>query len=333
MGSVCCCFNVSDVGGRAASDDQNHSFCKCFTCCFQKLINKCGIIFGQAQETAGSSANQGPSSSTALVSINSSCNTISSQDRGLPNSATPRQLQIQEDVAFRRQDRGASHSRVEPEPNTDADNEITQKLLKIDKLRKSESVNQGPSSSTSVVSINSACNTIRYQDRGLPNSAAPRQLQMQDDVAFRRQDKGTSHSLVETEPDIDADVEITQKLLKAELFKSDCANQGPSSSTAVVSISSSCNTIRSQDRDLPNSAAPRKPQPQEKRTSHPRVEPVLEIDADVEITQKLLKTGKLLKPDCDGGAKECCPESPKTEYSSMMVPGVQYELMEFEETK
>lgn len=40
MGSVCCCFSVSDVGGHAASNDQNHSFCKCFSCCFQNLINK-----------------------------------------------------------------------------------------------------------------------------------------------------------------------------------------------------------------------------------------------------------------------------------------------------
>ncbi|MCD7453337.1 hypothetical protein HAX54_020635 [Datura stramonium] len=95
--------------------------------CFQNLLNKCGTIFGRAQETAGTSANQGPSSrhcsfstnclnpdyanqgpssSTAIDAINSSFNTIRSQDKGLPNSAAPRQPQMQQDVASRGQDKG-----------------------------------------------------------------------------------------------------------------------------------------------------------------------------------------------------------------------------------
>lgn len=254
MGSVCCCFNVPDVGGNAAPNDQNHSSCKCFSCCFQNLIHKCGTIFGQAQETARTSANQGLSSSTAVVSTNSSCNTIRSQDRGLPNSAAPRQLQMQEDVAFRRQDKGTTHSRVEPEPDIDVDIEITQKLLKADKLLKSECANQGPSSSTAVVSINSSCNTIMSQDSGLPNTAAPRQPQMQQDVAFKQQDKRTSHSRVEPKP-----------------------------------------------------------------------------DADVKITGKLLGADTVLKSNCDRGSKECRPESPKKNYSSMMVTGVQYEVSSSED--
>ncbi|KAJ8570040.1 hypothetical protein K7X08_006617 [Anisodus acutangulus] len=138
MGSVCCCFNVPDVGEFAASNGQNHSCCQCFSCCFQNLIDKCGTIFGQAQQTAGISANQGPSSSTVLVGISSSCNTIRSQDRGLSNSAARRQPQMQQDVAFRRQDKGTSHSRVEPEPDIDANVEITQKLLTADRLLKSD---------------------------------------------------------------------------------------------------------------------------------------------------------------------------------------------------
>ncbi|KAM3382367.1 hypothetical protein P3S68_007941 [Capsicum galapagoense] len=44
----------------------------------------CGAIFGPTQQTAGTLANQVPSSSTAVASINSSCDTISSQYRGLP---------------------------------------------------------------------------------------------------------------------------------------------------------------------------------------------------------------------------------------------------------
>ncbi|KAL3336579.1 hypothetical protein AABB24_029301 [Solanum stoloniferum] len=132
MGSVCSCFTVRDVGGNAASNDQNHTFCKCLSCCFQNLINKCGTIFGQAQGTAGTSVNQGPPSSTAPNAINSSCNTIRSQDRRPDSAAPPRRLQIQEDVAFRRQDKGTSHSRVEPEP--DADVEIT---VGVDTLLKS----------------------------------------------------------------------------------------------------------------------------------------------------------------------------------------------------
>ncbi|MCD7445926.1 hypothetical protein HAX54_024626 [Datura stramonium] len=343
MGSICCCFNVSEVGEHAASNGQNHSFCQCFICCFQNLLNKCGTIFGRAQETAGTSANQGPSSTTAVVSVNSSCNTIRSQDRALPNSAAPRQPQMQQDVAFRRQDKGTSHSRVEPEPDIeiDADVEITQKLLKTDKLLKSDYANQGPSSSTAIDAINSSFNTIRSQDRGLPNNAAQRPPQMRQDVAFRRQDKGTIHSRVEPEPDIDidTDVEITEKLLKTDkLLKSDSDNQGPSSSADVVAINSSCNTIRSQDRGLPNSAAPRQPQMQQdvasrgqdKGTSHPQVEPEPDIDADV-VTQKLLREDKLLKSDCDGGSKECSPESRKEDYSSMMVTGVQYEVSSSED--
>ncbi|CAN4122032.1 unnamed protein product [Withania somnifera] len=338
MGSVCCCFNVSDVGRDAASNDQNHSFCKCLSCCFQKLINKYGTIFGQAQATAGTSANQSRSPSTALVSINSSCNTISSQGRGLPNSAAPGQLQIQEDVAFTRQYKGTSHSRIEPVPDMDADVAIPQKLLKVDKPLKSDSANQGPSTSTGIVAINSSCNTIRSQDGYLANSAAPRQPQMQQVVALRQQDKGTSPPRVEPEPDIDADVEITQKLLKTKLPKSHSANQALSSSIAVVSIISSGDTIRSQDRGLPSSAAPRQPKMQQdvavgrrdKRTSHPRVEPEPAIDADI-VTEKLLREAKLLKSDCDGGSKECCIESPKKDYSSIMATGVLYAVSSSED--
>ncbi|KAM3203442.1 E3 ubiquitin-protein ligase isoform X1 [Capsicum annuum] len=331
MGSVCCCFHVSDDGGHSASNGQNHILCKCFSCCFQNLISKCGAIFGPAQQTAGTSANQVPSSSTSLASINSSHNTISSQDRGLPSIAAPRQPQIQEDVAFRRQDKGTSHTRVEPEPDIDADAEITQRLLKADKLPKSLFVNQEPSSSTAVVSINSSCNTIKPQDGGLPNSAAPRQPQMQ-------QYKGTSHPQVEPELDIDADVEITQKLLKADkLLQSDSDNQGMTSSTAVSAIDTSCNTIISQDTGLPNSAAPREPQMQQdvalrqpdKTTSNSQVVP--KPDADAEITEKLLREDKLLKSNCDGGSKECFPESPRKEYSSTMVTGAQYEVSSSED--
>ncbi|XP_015074914.1 E3 ubiquitin-protein ligase Praja-1-like [Solanum pennellii] len=220
MGSVCSCFTVRDVdvGGNAASNDQNHTLCKCFSCCFQNLINKCGTIFGQAQGTAGTSVNQGPPSSTAPNAINSSCNTIRSQDRRLPNSAAPpRRLQIQEDVAFRRQEKGISHSRVEPEPDVDAYIETTQKLLKAGNLLKSDSAHQGSSSSTAGVTINSSRNTIMSRDRGLPNTAAPRQPQIQQDVAFKQQDKRTSHSRVEPEP---ADVEIT--VGADTLLKSNC---------------------------------------------------------------------------------------------------------------
>ncbi|KAF3646887.1 putative MADS-box protein CMB1-like [Capsicum annuum] len=293
--------------------------------------HQCGAIFGPAQQTAGTSANQVPSSSTSLASINSSHNTISSQDRGLPSIAAPRQPQIQEDVAFRRQDKGTSHTRVEPEPDIDADAEITQRLLKADKLPKSLFVNQEPSSSTAVVSINSSCNTIKPQDGGLPNSAAPRQPQMQ-------QYKGTSHPQVEPELDIDADVEITQKLLKADkLLQSDSDNQGMTSSTAVSAIDTSCNTIISQDTGLPNSAAPREPQMQQdvalrqpdKTTSNSQVVP--KPDADAEITEKLLREDKLLKSNCDGGSKECFPESPRKEYSSTMVTGAQYEVSSSED--
>ncbi|XP_060215064.1 E3 ubiquitin-protein ligase At3g02290-like [Lycium barbarum] len=140
MGSVCCCFNVPDAGENAASNGQNHSFCQCFSCCFQNLINKCGTIFGQAQETAGTSASQGPSSSTNVVGVNSSFNTIrSQQDRGLPISTASRQPQMQQqDATLRRHDKGTSHSRVEPEPDIDADVEITQKLLGKGKLLKSD---------------------------------------------------------------------------------------------------------------------------------------------------------------------------------------------------
>lgn len=161
---------------------------------------------------------------------------------------------------------------------------------------------------------------------------------MQEDVAFRRQDKGTSHSRVEPEPDVDADIEITQKLLKADkLLKSDSANQGPSSSTAVVSINSSYNTSMSQDRGLPNTAAPRQSQmqqvvafkQQDKRTSHSRFEPA--PDADVEIRGKLLGADTLLKSNYDRRSKECCPESPKKDNSSMMVTKVQYEVSSSED--
>ncbi|KAF3614849.1 hypothetical protein FXO38_35441 [Capsicum annuum] len=50
----------------------------CITC------HQCGAIFSPAQQIAGTLANQVPSSSTVVASINSSYNTISSQDRGLP---------------------------------------------------------------------------------------------------------------------------------------------------------------------------------------------------------------------------------------------------------
>ncbi|OIS95895.1 PREDICTED: E3 ubiquitin-protein ligase At3g02290-like [Nicotiana attenuata] len=139
MGSVCCCFTVSDVGDNAAvSNDQNHSSCQCFSCCFQNILNTCGAVFGRAQETAVTSANQGPSSSTVVVTNNSSCNTISSQGRVLPNNVAPRQPQVQQQVALGRQDKGTSHSRVEPEPVGNADVEITQRLLQADKLIKSD---------------------------------------------------------------------------------------------------------------------------------------------------------------------------------------------------
>ncbi|PHT71927.1 hypothetical protein T459_22712 [Capsicum annuum] len=235
------------------------------------VIIVCGAIFDPAQQTAGTSANQVSSSSTSLASINSSRNTISSQDR--------------------------------------------------DKLLKSDFVNQEPSSLTAVVSINSSCNTIKPQDGGLPNSAAPRQPQM-------LQDKGTSHPQVDPGTDIDAAVEITQRLLKADkLLQSGSDNQGMTSSTAVSAIDTLRNTIMSQDRGLPNNAAPREPQMQQdvalrqpdKTTSNSQVAP--KPDADAEITEKLLREDKLLKSDCDGGSKECFPESPKEYYSSIMVTG------------
>ncbi|PHT29687.1 hypothetical protein CQW23_30726 [Capsicum baccatum] len=200
---------------------------------------------------------------------------------------------------FRRRDKGTSHSRVEPEPDIDADVEITQRLLKADKLLKSDFVSQEPSSLTAAVSINSSCNTIKPLDGGLPNSATPRQPQMQ-------QDKGTSHPQVEPGTDIDAAVEITQRLLKADkLLQSDSDNQGMTSSTAVSAIDTSRNTIMSQDRGLPNSAAPREPQMQQdvalrqpdKTTSNSQVAP--KPDADAEIKEKLLREDKLLKSDCD----------------------------------
>lgn len=118
------------------------------------------------------------------------------------------------------------------------------------------------------------------------------------------------------------------------------ANQGPSSSTVVVTNNSSCNTISSQGRVLSNNAAPRQPQVQQevafrrqdKSTSQSRVEPEPVGDADVEITQRLLQAAdKLIKLDCEGGCKEYCPESPEKENSSKMKTGFLYAVSSSED--
>ncbi|PIN03148.1 hypothetical protein CDL12_24329 [Handroanthus impetiginosus] len=155
MGAVCCCFRVPDESNNTSTDNSCPNDCLCPKCFFQKLFNKSRNIFARRQTLAISSRSPQPSTSDSEVVFTSLSDATASHYDSRTNTASSRHVQ-QHNEASQRPEKGASSSRVQPEPIGQHDIRVNLKSIQKDKVVVSKqnirSQKQNPESSEKVLS-------------------------------------------------------------------------------------------------------------------------------------------------------------------------------------
>ncbi|CAA2997614.1 Hypothetical predicted protein [Olea europaea subsp. europaea] len=138
MSSICCCFHVHDGDDNAGSNTRNQD-CSCPKCCIQYLMNKYRNLFvrGGSHAITLSNRQAAPSGSEAALDI--SYDNSQSHNRAMPNSGNSRNLQVQQDVVMRLEEKVTSQSQVVPKPIRPTDFHGNIKMLLEHKIDESYS--------------------------------------------------------------------------------------------------------------------------------------------------------------------------------------------------
>ncbi|XP_059655032.1 E3 ubiquitin-protein ligase At3g02290-like [Cornus florida] len=130
MGSVCCCFRVSDVeeiGNSNSINNGNHITPNSF---FQSLMNKYGELLGRREtHTVTTSIQEAASSNSTVPSNNTQSDTNRSRGRHLPNNVNAQNSQLQRVGLVPRHGKHTGHSHSEAEPIRRSNVQIKPKTL------------------------------------------------------------------------------------------------------------------------------------------------------------------------------------------------------------